>query len=129
MKNKNCEFDYPEKYWNDISFEAKDLVSRLLTKDPKDRWTASQALCHPWFKKHQEQQQNKTDEKAIIRDFEDQSHLIKDGCSGLATKTPVMGGRIKNDCAPSTPWITSKAGKRDLTPIMPNISLRQNDDY
>jgi len=32
-KNKNCEFDYPEKYWENISPEAKDLVGKLLTKD------------------------------------------------------------------------------------------------
>jgi len=27
LKNRNCEFDYPEKYWSKISAEAKDLVS------------------------------------------------------------------------------------------------------
>jgi len=129
LKNKNCEFDYPEKYWNDISFEAKDLVSRLLTKDPADRWTAKQALTHSWFKKYQEQQHEIEKEPERKREFEDQSHLLKDGCTSLVTKTPVMGGRIKNDCAPVSPWLTSKAGKRDQTPVMPNISLRAQDEF
>lgn len=37
--------------WSNISPEAKDLVTRLLEKDPTKRYTAVQALAHPWFTK------------------------------------------------------------------------------
>jgi len=47
--NKKCELDFPEKYWSTISFEARDLVMKLLKKDPNERISASQALLHPWF--------------------------------------------------------------------------------
>lgn len=47
--NKKCELDFPEKYWSTISFEARDLVMKLLKKDPSERISASQALLHPWF--------------------------------------------------------------------------------
>ena len=49
LKNRNCEFDFPEKYWNVISPQAKDLCSKLLTKTPDVRFTPTQALAHPWF--------------------------------------------------------------------------------
>ena len=36
--------------WRDISVEAKDFIGKLLSFDPKDRPTASEALQHEWFK-------------------------------------------------------------------------------
>lgn len=49
LKNKKCEVEYPAKYWSKISDKAKDLVSKMLKKDPKDRITTEEALAHPWF--------------------------------------------------------------------------------
>jgi len=43
------EYDYPEEYWDDISDEAKDLIDNLLLVDPEERFTAQQALQHPWL--------------------------------------------------------------------------------
>lgn len=43
------EYDYPEEYWDDISDEAKDLIDNLLLVDPEERFTAEQALEHPWL--------------------------------------------------------------------------------
>lgn len=35
--------------WKEFSQNAKDIVSRLLIKDPSKRLTAQEALKHPWF--------------------------------------------------------------------------------
>uniref|UniRef100_A0A8D0B6D0 non-specific serine/threonine protein kinase n=1 Tax=Sander lucioperca TaxID=283035 RepID=A0A8D0B6D0_SANLU len=35
-------------YWNSVSAEAKDLVSKMLHVDPHRRLTAGQVLRHPW---------------------------------------------------------------------------------
>uniref|UniRef100_A0A8C4RR01 Si:ch211-27e6.1 n=1 Tax=Erpetoichthys calabaricus TaxID=27687 RepID=A0A8C4RR01_ERPCA len=35
--------------WPNVSNLAKDFITRLLTIDPNDRMTASQALKHPWI--------------------------------------------------------------------------------
>jgi len=43
------EFDYPEEYWDDISDEAKDFIDNLLMVDTELRFTADQALEHPWL--------------------------------------------------------------------------------
>jgi len=49
LKNKNCDVEYPAKYWQKISDKAKDLVSKMLTKDPAKRITTEEALAHSWF--------------------------------------------------------------------------------
>ncbi|XP_026112740.1 ribosomal protein S6 kinase alpha-3-like [Carassius auratus] len=36
-------------YWTSVSFEAKDLVSKMLHVDPHKRLTAAQVLRHPWI--------------------------------------------------------------------------------
>jgi len=40
-------FDSPQ--WDNISSDAKDLVQRMLTVNPRERITAAQALKHPWL--------------------------------------------------------------------------------
>ncbi|GMJ14762.1 calcium dependent protein kinase 1 [Hibiscus trionum] len=43
------ELDFKSDPWPSISQSAKDLVSKMLTKDPKKRITAYQVLCHSWI--------------------------------------------------------------------------------
>lgn len=43
------EVDLESDPWPSISADAKDLVSRLLTRDPASRPTAADALRHPWL--------------------------------------------------------------------------------
>lgn len=43
----NFQFDKP--WWNTISDMAKDFICKLLIVDPNSRWTASQALQHPFI--------------------------------------------------------------------------------
>jgi serine/threonine protein kinase len=107
-KNKNCEFDYPERYWSNISAQAKDLVGKLLIKEPELRITAAQALEHPWF--HMEFGE---DSRAILTDdfiFRDERDNNLGGSAAknfLVTATPIMAGRKLTDTAPETPFLTS----------------------
>ncbi len=50
-KIKNADFDFNTSEWNNISDEAKDLITCLLTVDIRKRYTCQQAMNHPWFKK------------------------------------------------------------------------------
>ncbi|XP_027367364.1 calcium-dependent protein kinase 20-like isoform X2 [Abrus precatorius] len=42
------ELDFVSEPWPSISEGAKDLVRRMLVRDPKKRLTAHEVLCHPW---------------------------------------------------------------------------------
>jgi serine/threonine protein kinase len=42
-------YDFPAEDWSFISYEARDLVKKLLTVDPHKRYTLEQVLEHPWI--------------------------------------------------------------------------------
>lgn len=42
------DLDFSSDPWPSISDSAKDLVTRMLIRDPKRRLTAHEVLCHPW---------------------------------------------------------------------------------
>ncbi|XP_077226088.1 calcium-dependent protein kinase 20-like [Tasmannia lanceolata] len=44
----NGDLDFSSDPWPSISESAKDLVRRMLVRDPKSRLRAHEVLCHPW---------------------------------------------------------------------------------
>ncbi|XP_042483282.1 calcium-dependent protein kinase 1-like [Macadamia integrifolia] len=40
--------DFSSEPWPSISESAKDLIRKMLVREPKKRLTAHQVLCHPW---------------------------------------------------------------------------------
>ncbi|KAK3017801.1 hypothetical protein RJ639_004414 [Escallonia herrerae] len=42
------ELDFVSEPWPNISDSAKDLVKKMLVRDPKKRLSAHEVLCHPW---------------------------------------------------------------------------------
>ncbi|XP_037058734.1 MAP kinase-interacting serine/threonine-protein kinase 1 isoform X7 [Peromyscus leucopus] len=47
-------YEFPDKDWAHISNEAKDLISKLLVRDAKQRLSAAQVLQHPWVQGKQQ---------------------------------------------------------------------------
>jgi serine/threonine protein kinase len=43
------EYEFHEKYWDEISTDAKDMISNLLQVNPEIRLTADDALQSPWM--------------------------------------------------------------------------------
>lgn len=48
-KIRNTSVKFVHKEFAKVSDQAKELIVRLLDRDPKRRYTCSQALAHPWF--------------------------------------------------------------------------------
>jgi len=46
---KRGSLHFPDQYWSKISIDAKDLLIKLLQKDPNDRLEAADILNHPWI--------------------------------------------------------------------------------
>eukprot|EP01126_Amoeba_proteus_P019715 TRINITY_DN2020_c0_g4_i6.p1 TRINITY_DN2020_c0_g4~~TRINITY_DN2020_c0_g4_i6.p1 ORF type:complete len:139 (+),score=28.35 TRINITY_DN2020_c0_g4_i6:291-707(+) len=53
------DFTFHSPYWDNISAEAKDLITCCLEVNPQKRLTAKQALQHPWFSTNMEVEENK----------------------------------------------------------------------
>ncbi|KAJ3300449.1 hypothetical protein HK104_000507 [Borealophlyctis nickersoniae] len=45
----DCNYEFDEEYWGQISQSAKDFIKACLVVDPAARLTARQALEHPWL--------------------------------------------------------------------------------
>ncbi|EJF58471.1 Pkinase-domain-containing protein [Dichomitus squalens] len=48
-----AKIEFHERYWSNVSDEAKDFVKTLLNPDPAKRPTAAEALQHKWLTSHQ----------------------------------------------------------------------------
>ncbi|XP_047325840.1 calcium-dependent protein kinase 29 [Impatiens glandulifera] len=59
--------DFKSEPWPAISATAKDLITKMLTMDPKKRITAADALEHPWLKNYGEASDKPLDSAVLIR--------------------------------------------------------------
>ena len=46
---KNCEWDFEDEIWDEVSDLAKDLIRKLLIRDPSKRLTSHEIAEHEWF--------------------------------------------------------------------------------
>jgi serine/threonine protein kinase len=44
------QYSFLSPWWDDISAEAKDLITHLLKVDPRERYTIREFLAHPWIR-------------------------------------------------------------------------------
>ncbi|MBN3302969.1 KCC4 kinase, partial [Amia calva] len=44
----NCDYEFVSPWWDEVSLNAKDLVSKLIVQDAQKRLSVQQALQHPW---------------------------------------------------------------------------------
>lgn len=51
-KIKSGKFVFPNEEWGVVSDDAKDLIKKMLTFNPSDRYSASDCLNHIWLKDH-----------------------------------------------------------------------------
>ena len=64
-------YQFHPEYWSNISAEAKDLITGLLTVDPNVRLTVDQVLAHAWLKKSKEELSLVSLDRtlAVLKDF------------------------------------------------------------
>ena len=48
-KAQNAIYDFDMEEWDNISDLAKDLITKLIVKDPEHRLDSAGLLRHPWF--------------------------------------------------------------------------------
>lgn len=45
----DCKYDLEDYVWERVSPDAKDLIQRLLKREPTERISLRDALKHPWI--------------------------------------------------------------------------------
>ena len=45
-------YNFEGEEWHQVSSEAKVMISKMVSKDPKKRYSAEQALQDPWILKY-----------------------------------------------------------------------------
>ncbi|KAI9090762.1 hypothetical protein K1719_028615 [Acacia pycnantha] len=63
----DANLDFSSDPWPKISGSAKDLVRRMLTRDPRKRITAHEVLCHPWIRVNGEAPDKPLDSAVLSR--------------------------------------------------------------
>lgn len=135
LKNKRCDIAFPPKYWDKISSPAKDLVIRMLNKDPKQRIPAKECLNHPWFRMDQAMAGNQLVDvtenmKRYNVDMNIDPKQLRNEDVDMVTCTPVLAGRkLGPQNVPESPFLSPlTSSDRNATPMLNNIRMRGNGD-
>lgn len=87
-------FSFPSPEWDEISFEAKDLIEKLLNTDLTRRYDARQALSHSWIANASTLPLNRANAGQLLRNLRSfrSEQMLKKATIGfitsqLATKT------------------------------------------
>lgn len=81
-------FTFRPKAFKTVSNSAKDLIARLLTKDPLYRITAQQAYLHPWIQELEPRIESVIPDSVLLslKQFSNSSHLKKASLLYIASK-------------------------------------------
>jgi len=52
---RTAKYSFKHRKWNNVSQDAKDLISHMIVVDPLKRYTIEDTINHPWFTKKQTQ--------------------------------------------------------------------------
>lgn len=85
---------FPIQTWKNISHDAKDLVSKLLEKNPNKRISSKQALKHPWLT---ELKTTEIDEKTIRKTLTRMRTITKKPKLKEVFQTFLLGQVTKNN--------------------------------
>ena len=82
---KRCKIEFNDEEWDTISNDAKDLIKKILIKDIDKRYSAKEALSHPWIVKNKNKiKLDKAKLKEIIKNLTSYSARLKLQQSTLA---------------------------------------------
>lgn len=68
-KIKRGSFTMTGKRWNEVSDQAKDFLKKMMAFIPSHRFSAVEALNHPWIVSHTQQKIDLTAEKILLNDL------------------------------------------------------------
>ncbi|XP_005920394.1 myosin light chain kinase, smooth muscle isoform X1 [Haplochromis burtoni] len=108
-----AQWEFDEESFDEITEEAKNFISSLLSKDPRRRMTCEQALAHPWMAafKSKELTLTKSLSKEKMKRFLARQKWKKAGKAMLALKRMALLSKAEGSASPTTP-----GGESPLSP-------------
>lgn len=76
-KIRTGEFEFFDEDWEGISEEAIDLIKGLLVTDPKQRFTAAEALKNPWFETGMDLRLSSRSLTSSLRGLREKRHSLR----------------------------------------------------
>ncbi|KAF9149878.1 hypothetical protein BG015_008311 [Linnemannia schmuckeri] len=115
------QYTFLSPWWDEISYEVKDLITHLLCVDPNERYTIDQFLAHPWIK---------AGEQAVHGKMEDvlSSAVPEITVASPAPTTAFGGNKILANVAAMTPDYGAPRTpykRRAENPLSPGIGLKE----
>ncbi|GJJ71271.1 serine/threonine-protein kinase RCK2 [Entomortierella parvispora] len=110
------QYSFLSPWWDEISSQAKDLITHLLCVNPDERYTIDQFLAHPWIKAGEMVEEVKEPVTEYIPEISVDSPTAAPEnkiLSNVAAMTPNYG-------APKTPY-----KRRAENPLSPGIGLKE----
>jgi MAP kinase interacting serine/threonine kinase len=137
-KIREGSFEFPPEEWDNISDEAKDLITHLLVKDARKRYTAIQVLQHPWIINAPETQLNtannlcrNTSTKDIQQyndHFNAMNHLVSRLSSRVEETIPSCGSTPENESALQDVYETSPQYAQNVVIEASNLLEKSCED-
>jgi len=104
----------PRRGWDKISASAKNFISNLLLQDPEARFTAAQALQHPWIRGRSLSGRKLSSLPSLsnIRDFQRESKRGREAKKADGVPVVIDSPQPKKAVAPDASAATTTAAKK-----------------
>ncbi|XP_031476660.1 calcium-dependent protein kinase 25-like [Nymphaea colorata] len=113
---------FPSEPWDHVSASAKDLIRRMLCRDPKNRLTAAQVLDHCWFKNEEKLLGDEGQFGSLEDSLPEQS--IPMNCDFIVNSSNVVCCDVQRDFSPTFTCETSFSSfLADATGCSPSTGL------
>jgi len=89
QKILKCDFEFVSPWWDQVSLNAKDLISKLIVLDPSKRLSAKEAIAHPWVQGKGAKVNHMKDAQKKLREF-NARRKIKAGAHVVIAATELL---------------------------------------
>jgi len=131
LKNRTGNVALTGKHWSFVSEEAKDLVAKMVAKDPQNRCTAKEALQHEWFSLECIEQISlySAQENMKRHQNEDRFNVRKIMAKlSVITCTPLLNSRFASKDSPLiVPKDTHKLHAQKIGNRLPNVLVKRRE--
>ena len=125
----NAKFAFPSPFWDNVSSYAKDLIEKLLTVEPLQRYTASQVLEHPWITRDYSSTESDDSSEDIVNenDHDDENETYNDYSPDFDTTPNTMETEDVIQNTPDDDNMVEMQEMQEMQEIQSNNKSRDSD--